>query len=115
MAPKRCLDRYYVDDYLIYINPINDRDLLKLCSSKIGPLVGQGSSYSEPKGSDKEVLALLNFFQDSSAQVFTHPSSICLYICEMSVFLSFCPLDVCLCLFYIFTAINLRLMFVLHL
>ena len=72
-----------------------NRDLLKLCSSKIGPLVGQGSSYSEPKGSDKEVLALLNFFQDSSAQVFSHPSSFCLYICEVSVCLSFC-LSVCL-------------------
>ena len=46
-----------------------DRDLLKLCSSKIGPLVGQGSPYSDPKGSDKEVLVLLNFFQDSSTQV----------------------------------------------
>ena len=72
-----------------------NRDLLKLCSSKIGPLVGQGSSYSEPKGSDKEVLALLNFFQDSSAQVLTYPSSFCLYICEVSVCLSFC-LSVCL-------------------
>ena len=71
-----------------------NRDLLKLCSSKIGPLVGQGSSYSEPKGSDKEVLALLNFFQDSSAQVFSHPSSFCLYICEVSVCLSVCWMSV---------------------
>ena len=72
-----------------------NRDLLKLCSSKIGPLVGQGSSYSEPKGSDKEVLALLNFFQDSSAQVLTYPSSFCLCICEVSVCLSVCWMSVC--------------------
>ena len=76
-----------------------NRDLLKLCSSKIGPLVGQGSSYSEPKGSDKEVLALLNFFQDSSAQVLTYPSSFCLYICEVSVCLSVCISVRCLSAF----------------
>jgi hypothetical protein len=45
------------------------RDLLKLVSSKLGPFVGQGAAYAEPKGSDKEILDLLNFFQDSSSQV----------------------------------------------
>lgn len=45
------------------------RDLLKLVSSKLGPFVGQGAAYAEPKGNDKEILDLLNFFQDSSAQV----------------------------------------------
>lgn len=46
------------------------RDLLKLASSKLGPIVGQGSPYSDPKADDKEILDLLNFFQESSAQVY---------------------------------------------
>ena len=54
----------------IYLSfSILPRDLLKLASSKLGPIVGQGSPYADPKGDDKEILDLLNFFQESSAQV----------------------------------------------
>jgi hypothetical protein len=55
---------------LSLLSPLS-RDLLKIVSSKLGPFVGQGAAYAEPKGSDKEILDLLSFFQESSSQV-TH-------------------------------------------
>ena len=48
------------------------RDLLKLASSKLAPLIGQGTPYAGPKGDEKEILELLKFFQDVSPNVSFH-------------------------------------------
>ena len=45
------------------------RDLLKLASSKLAPLIGQGTPYAGPKGDEKEILELLKFFQYVSPNV----------------------------------------------
>ena len=45
------------------------RDLLKLASSKLAPLIGQGTPYAGPKGDEKEILELLKFYQEISSDV----------------------------------------------
>jgi hypothetical protein len=44
--------------------------MLKLFSDKLAPLIGQGDPYAGPKGEEKDILALLQSYQDSSIQVF---------------------------------------------
>jgi hypothetical protein len=45
------------------------KDMLKLFSDKMAPLIGQGDPYAGPKGDEKEILALLQFYQESTTQI----------------------------------------------
>mmetsp|Transcript_29047 Transcript_29047/g.27839 ORF Transcript_29047/g.27839 Transcript_29047/m.27839 type:complete len:623 (-) Transcript_29047:267-2135(-) len=45
------------------------KDMLKLLSDKMAPMVGQGDPYAGPKGDEKEILALLQFYQESNTQI----------------------------------------------
>ena len=52
------------------------RDLIKLCTAKLGPLLGDGAAYGGTKADEKDVLALLVFFQEAAEQVKVYLSKV---------------------------------------